>query len=58
LEEVSKFDEPLLVRIEPEAKLLEVAKCLIEQADQSFKVFLNWCEGNRKVVEDLIETIR
>ncbi len=54
LEEVSEFDEPLLVRIELEAKWLEAAKCLIEQADELFKDFLVWCEENRRIVEDII----
>lgn len=58
LEEVSEFDEPLLVRIEPEAKWLEAAKCLIEQADELFKDFLLWCKRNREIVNDINNILR
>lgn len=58
LKEIIEFDEPLLVRIEPEAKWLEAAKCLIEQADELFKDFLVWCEEHREIVEELTHLLK
>jgi hypothetical protein len=53
LEEITEFDEPLLVRIELEPKWLEAIECLLEQADELFKDFVFWCEENREAVEEL-----
>ena len=53
MEEVPEFDEPLLVRIEPEAKWLETIECQIEQADELFKGFLVWCEENKEIILEI-----
>jgi len=55
VDEFLNFDEPLHARIEPLAKWVEFEKNLIELVDEGYFVFCRWCEGNKEVVEELIE---